>query len=197
MYWYFFCIFQLMILTLTRKSDHCPDQTEPGRTVLVWISQSESRTRWHWPIRGQCQGHLSVWVTVMGLIEPFNQSKGWTVTRILRLSTRSDSVWPGLRDTNSLSLFLANSFKLAGGGGTQHQERLRDKQKRKYKCIAYLELVPVFTFVCYFGCNTKMQNLKSSVILENNQYSKITSRFSTEMENILETSQLNKWHKVS
>ena len=84
--------------------------TSPDRTRSAeWtkISQSETWTGSHWPIRGQYRGHVSVWVTVMGWLILSIKVKGglWPEYRDCAThTTRPDRVWSQFQDTNSLSV---------------------------------------------------------------------------------------------
>ena len=127
-----------MILTLDRE---VWPLTSPDRAREDRLDQDQSirsQDRPHWPIRGQYRGHVSVWVTVMGLIEPFNQSKEWTVTRILGLC---HTAWLCLIAAPRHKLSLSVSRQLFQTGWRRRDSSLGEVARQINSKYKYLVLI--------------------------------------------------------
>ena len=145
-----------MILTLDRE---VWPLTSPDRAREDRLDQDQpirSQDRPHWPIRGQYRGHVSVWVTVMGLIEPFNQSKEWTVTRILGLC---HTAWLCLIAAPRHKLSLSVSRQLFQTGWRRRDSSLGEVARQINSKYKYLVLI------VKQQCNVRIKYIQNTFVL--------------------------------
>ena len=113
-----------------------PDRTR--RSEWSKISQSETWTGSHWPIRGHYRGHVSVWVTVMGWLILSIKVKGGLWPEYRDCATHH-TAWPCLITASRHKLSLSVSQQLFLTRWRQRGSQLGEVARQinsKYKYLA-------------------------------------------------------------